>query len=196
MLSPGLSKDWRQRPEGSQNTFMTQRYAIAVFGEDRPGIVADASAALLTLDANLEDVSTSILRGHFALMLIVATEDEIDRAQIEAAMRPLRAGGLALGVWEVSGPLQSVEATHVLTVYGPDRTGIVHAVSRALADLGVNISDMVCRLHEGVPPVYVVTTEVALADDLEPARVEEMVRDAVEAAGLEMSLRPLERSEL
>jgi glycine cleavage system transcriptional repressor len=175
---------------------MTQRYAIAVFGEDRPGIVADASAALLTLDANLEDVSTSILRGHFALMLIVATEDEIDRAQIEAAMRPLRAGGLALGVWEVSGPLQSVEATHVLTVYGPDRTGIVHAVSRALADLGVNISDMVCRLHEGVPPVYVVTTEVALADDLEPARVEAMVRDAVEAAGLELSLRPLERSEL
>jgi glycine cleavage system transcriptional repressor len=175
---------------------MTQRYAIAVFGEDRPGIVADASAALLTLDANLEDVSTSILRGHFALMLIVATEDEIDRAQIEAAMKPLRAGGLALGVWEVSGPLQGVEATHVLTVYGPDRTGIVHAVSRALADLGVNISDMVCRLHEGAPPVYVVTTEVALADDLEPARVEAMVRDAVEAAGLELSLRPLERSEL
>jgi glycine cleavage system transcriptional repressor len=175
---------------------MTQRYAIAVFGQDRPGIVAEASAALLTLDANIEDVSTSILRGHFALWLIVATHDGIDRAKIEAALKPLRGGGLALDVWEVRGPLQSVEATHVLTVYGPDRTGIVYAVSRVLADLGVNISDMVCRLHEGTPPVYVVTTEVTLADDLEPARVENMVRAAVTPAGLELSLRPLERSEL
>lgn len=175
---------------------MTQRYAVALFGQDRPGIVAEVAEALLDLTANIEDVSTSILRGHFALMLIVAIGDDVDRAQLEAAINPLRSGGLAAVVWEVAGSLHGAPATHVLTVYGPDRSGIVYAVSSALADLRVNISDMICRLHEGTPPVYVVTVEVALPDDLPPARVEQMVSAAVGEAGLELSLRPLELSEL
>ena len=46
-------------------------YAVTAIGRDRPGIVAAISAALLDLDCNLEDSHMSILRGHFAVMLIV-----------------------------------------------------------------------------------------------------------------------------
>ena len=46
-------------------------FAVTAIGRDRPGIVAAISAALLELDGNIEDSQMSILRGHFAVMLIV-----------------------------------------------------------------------------------------------------------------------------
>ena len=44
--------------------------AITVVGRDRPGIVADVSARLAGLGLNLTDSTMTLLRGHFAMMLI------------------------------------------------------------------------------------------------------------------------------
>ena len=190
------------------NVGVSRRFAIAVMGQDRPGIVASVAGALLDLQGNVEDVATSILRGHFAMMLMVAAPDDVDRAVIDTALAPLRAGDLAaeaagadspalsIDAWEVHGPLSNMEATHVLSVYGPDHTGIVHAVARTLSGLSVNICDMVCRLHEGSPPLYTLTVEVAVPEGLEPERVGEAVASAVGPLGLESTLHPIERTDL
>ena len=47
--------------------------AITVLGHDRPGIIADVTATLAQRDANVEDSSMTLLRGHFAWTLIVGT---------------------------------------------------------------------------------------------------------------------------
>ena len=44
--------------------------AITVIGPDRTGIVADVSAALAGVGANLSDSTMTRLRGHFAMTLI------------------------------------------------------------------------------------------------------------------------------
>ena len=44
--------------------------AISVVGPDRPGIIADLTGALAGAGANLEDSTMTLLRGHFAMMLI------------------------------------------------------------------------------------------------------------------------------
>jgi glycine cleavage system transcriptional repressor len=175
---------------------MTQRFAVAAMGQDRPGIVAAVSGVLLQLGGNVEDVATSILRGHFAMTLIVAGPDQLDLAKVEGALQPLRGADLAISAWEVHGRLDSAEATHVLSVYGPDHTGIVHAVAQALADSGANICDMVCRLHEGDPAVYVVTVEVALPEGLSADDARAAVERAVRPMGLETTVRSVERSDL
>ena len=46
--------------------------AVSAIGSDRPGIVAAVTKVLLDQGCNLEDTSMSILRGHFAMMLVVA----------------------------------------------------------------------------------------------------------------------------
>src|SRR5262245_19908901 len=46
--------------------------AITVVGKDRPGIIADVSAALSRLGLNLTDSTMTLLRGHFAMTLICA----------------------------------------------------------------------------------------------------------------------------
>ena len=174
----------------------TRHYAISAIGRDRPGIVADLCGVLLGLGANVEDLATSVLRGHFAIMLLAAAPEGVDRAALEAALAPLRGPALAVAAWEIDGGVEGGEATHVLAVYGPDHTGIVHAVARALADRGVNIHDMVCRLHDGEPPLYVVTVEVAVPGGTDPERVRAGVVAAVAGMGLEATLTPVERVEL
>ena len=53
---------------------MTQQIiAVTVLGHDRPGIVADVTAALAGPAGNLEDSTMTLLRGHFAMVLLVRT---------------------------------------------------------------------------------------------------------------------------
>src|SRR2546423_4648007 len=53
--------------------------ALSAIGRDRPGIVAALTGVLLDHGLNIEDSQATILRGHFSIVLIVATPDELDR---------------------------------------------------------------------------------------------------------------------
>ena len=68
-----------------------QTIAVTVLGHDRPGIVADVTGALADLHGNLEDSTMTLLRGHFAMVLLVHTGAGAEG--VEAALRPLCAGG-------------------------------------------------------------------------------------------------------
>ena len=174
-----------------------QRFAVALMGEDRPGIVADVTGALLRLQCNVEDVATSILRGHFAMMLVFTGGAGLDTATIEAALEPLAQGSqLMFSVWSIAGNIESAQATHVLTVYGRDRAGIVNAVAQTLARLEVNICDMVCRLHDTPEPVYVFTLEIQLPEGVTEEEVKGAVAAATEPLGFSTSLHSVEQSEL
>jgi glycine cleavage system transcriptional repressor len=84
----------------------------------------------------------------------------------------------------------------VLSVYGADRPGIVHEVSAALAELGVNIVNLETRLAgTEEAPVYVMLLEVALRG-ADPAEVERALRAAGERSGVEVSFRELEAEAL
>ena len=56
-------------------------FAVTAIGRDRPGIVAAISGALLELEGNIEDSQMSILRGHFAVMLIVKLPEAAGRGR-------------------------------------------------------------------------------------------------------------------
>ena len=168
--------------------------ALTAIGRDRPGIVAAISAALLELGGNVEDSQMSILRGHFAVMLLVGVPGERSRDEVAARMEAVREE-LALEaiaveeVEELTGPPPA--PSHVLTVYGADRPGIVHDVSAALARLGVNVTDLETRLTGGeASPVYVMMLELALGDSSAEA-VERALASESGAEGLEISLREL-----
>ena len=96
------------------------------------------------------------LGGHFAVMLLVSTPAEHGLERVEEALAPARErlGLEALAVSEVveadgrrragTGP------DHVITVYGSDHPGIVHAISTGLA-AAVSTSPT-CRRASAAPP--------------------------------------------
>lgn len=174
-------------------------YAVTAIGRDRPGIVAAISEALLELSCNLEDSHMSILRGHFSVMLIVsapastdeaALADRLDRVRDELALEALS----VQPVDELADPRP--RATHILSVYGADRPGIVAGVTRALARHEVNITDLSTRLAGAAEaPIYAMLVEVYLGE----AAPEDVLRSLGEAAGspdIEVSLRELEAEAL
>ena len=66
-------------------------HAITVLGHDRPGIIAETTGRLAGLGLNLEDSTMTLLRGHFAMMLVC--EGPAADAEIEQALAPLTADG-------------------------------------------------------------------------------------------------------
>lgn len=176
---------------------MTKRFAVALVGQDRPGIVASLTQVLLDLGCNVEDVSTSILRGHFALMLIAAGNESLNVERVRGALNRLdQESGFTTAAWEVAGELTSGAATHVLTVYGPDKAGIVHVVATVAGEMGANIADMVCRLHDKPEATYVLTAELQLPAEVSVDQFAAAISPAVEALGFRSSLRSVEAAEL
>jgi glycine cleavage system transcriptional repressor len=112
--------------------------AVAVMGPDRPGIVVGVTRVLFEHRCNLEDVSCTILRSHFAMMLLVGSS-EVDAPQLEDALRPVAERlGLVITAHPVDPRAVDIPApTHTVSVYGTDRSGIVYRVAETLADEGV-----------------------------------------------------------
>lgn len=171
-------------------------------GVDRPGIVAAVTEVLLEHGLNIEDSQMTILRGHFTTMLVVSGPPEVDPAALSDALREAgkRVGLESIDVRELSelDPAQP-EATHVVTVYGVDHPGIVHAVASALGDRGVNITDLNTRLLPGDTdggPLYVMMLEVAVPPAMVPDALETALETVGETQGVEVTIRPLEQDAL
>ena len=162
-------------------------YAITVIGHDRPGIIAEVTTVLADLGLNLSDSTMTLLRGHFAMTLICA--GDVQAAAVEGALRPLTVGGsLKVSVREVAA--ESAPAprggSHVLSLHGADRLGIVAAVTRVLAGEGGNITDLTTRLASGL---YVLLAEVDLPPSADLAAINARLRGVANELGVEVSLR-------
>jgi glycine cleavage system transcriptional repressor len=138
-----------------------------------------------------------ILRGHFAMTLILAVPGDVDVAALrgELAAAGARIGLEALDLGEVED-LEAVspEPTHIVSVYGADHVGIVHAVAAALASAEVNITDLSTRLlpGEGDRPLYVMLLEVVAG----AVDVEELLAGVAAEHSVDVSVRPLEHDAL
>jgi glycine cleavage system transcriptional repressor len=173
-------------------------FALSAVGRDRPGIVAAVAQALAADGVNIEDSQMSILRGHFAMVLIVQAPPEVDAARLAADLRQvgdaLDLEAIALTPVADAAPAAASEPSHLVSVYGADHPGIVHAVAAGLVEADVNITGLTTRLvgDEGAEPLYVMLLEVA-AGDADPAA---LLAPVAAAQGVEVSVRALETATL
>jgi glycine cleavage system transcriptional repressor len=140
--------------------------AISAIGLDQPGIVAAVTGVLMDQGCNLEDTSMTILRGQFAMMLVVDAPEGTGPVSIESALAAVgerfdlvvRARTVDESAIE---PLEGAGWTVV--VYGADRPGIVNRVASLLAGYGANVVDLTTRvMTETEPPSYAMVLEVVV----------------------------------
>lgn len=168
--------------------------AITVIGHDRPGIIAETTSVLAGLGLNLEDSTMTLLRGHFAMMLICA--GPAGSAQIEEALAGLTAdGSLTVSVREVPEEKsdEAVAASYVLTVHGGDRPGIVSSVVAEVARVGGNITDLTTRL---AGELYLLVAEVDLPAGVDISALQTALDDVASDLGVGVSLRVVESDDL
>jgi glycine cleavage system transcriptional repressor len=136
----------------------------AVGAPTAPGIVAAVAEVLQERGGNVEDSAMTILGGHFAIVLLVEIDDEPEdlRTALLAATVDL---GLTVSVTAADGG-GGIEPTHLLSVYGADKPGILAGVTRALADAGANVTDLETRvLGADDEPVYAMVDRAGRGDD-------------------------------
>jgi glycine cleavage system transcriptional repressor len=145
---------------------------------------------------NLEDTSMSILRGHFAMMLVVSVPDGVTADRLEAAIGAAT-GGLDLVVVvrpiDDEVPRSPAGDAWTVSVYGADRPGIVHRVTRLLAGEGVNVVDLTTRIiGDDDRPVYAMFLDVTVPAGVDATALVAHLRDLAGELGVSCSAHPAE----
>ena len=163
---------------------------VTVVGDDRPGIVATVTKALFDAGCNLEDVTSTILRGHFSMMLMVRPPGSVEELEGQVA-GSLDSEGLTVTVKAVSeADVEIAPPTHMVSVYGADKPGIVYRVAQALADSQANVTDLTSRvIGDPAAPVYALMIEVSAGPDLDIEALLETVRSELQ---VDLSVHPIE----
>ncbi len=171
-------------------------FAVTAVGADRPGIVAAVTGAFAGQGCNLEDSSMTILRGQFAMMLVVDAPAGVGAEELQAALAgPATELDLMVTVRPASeSPGGEPDAeSWTVSVYGADHPGIVHGVTALLAARSVNIVDLSTRVV-GSPesPVYSMVLEVTLPAGADPRELEEVLEAKAGELGVTCRLHPSE----
>lgn len=162
---------------------------VTVVGRDRPGIIATVTAALADLGGNLTDSSMTILRGSFAMTLVV--DGPAGAETVQAVLAPVcdvRHLHCSVAVAEPGEPAPG--APYLLSLHGGDRPGIVAAVTGLLARHGGNVTDLTTRLSG--EDLYVVVAEVDLPSTTDAAVVQGELAQVCAELGVSATLRPVD----
>ncbi len=118
---------------------MERWYMLSLVGKDRPGLVAQVSAALCKAGCNLGDSSMVRLGANFTIMVMVQWNGSAE--QLETIVQPISQSlSLTPHIGELAGGMEHhVEPDVRISVYASDRLGIVEDVTTALAEAGLNI---------------------------------------------------------
>ncbi len=124
---------------------------VAASGPDQPGIVAEFTRVFVERDCNLEDSSMTVLRGHFAMMLVVETPEGVKAESLESDLAfATSALGLIVNVWEISSLVDPTAGGDrwIVWLHGADRKGIVNGIAEVLASDDANIVEVATRLDD------------------------------------------------
>jgi glycine cleavage system transcriptional repressor len=169
------------------------RWIITVTGSDRPGLVAAISSVLAEQGADIEDVTMTRLSGNFATILLArgGVLQDLDQ-KLQNVGKRLNLNIHTEPAFEVA---EEPEPNYYISAVGPNRVGIVAAISGILAKHQVNITEMSTRLLSRTEvPVYMVRIEAITARDTK-ALEDDLLR-AAQQTGVELRCEPLERTDM
>jgi glycine cleavage system transcriptional repressor len=182
-----------------------KRLLLTISGKDKPGIIAKVSGLLFARGCNLEDVSMTLLEGRFVMMMTVCLPSSESMARALQGLELLRDTPWSLDchVIELQGEVSHGKKhamgslPFMVTAFGKDRTGIVYEVSRALAGMRINITDLDSRiLGKGAKTTYAMLLEVDVPNKVALVKLKTTLARIAKKLRIEIQARPLERVSL
>jgi predicted amino acid-binding ACT domain protein len=149
------------------------QYIVTVTAADRVGIVYSVAGTLRDAGGNILELSQTVMRGYFTIILEVEFSGPRDpKALAEAISERGKRFDLTVVVLPVK-PDAAVPAVpggerFILTVLGGDAPGNIHGIAGCLAAHGVNIVDLHARVDG---PRFALVMEAFLPPDLAPGTV-------------------------
>ena len=153
-----------------------QKFTASFLGRDCPGVVASVSRILEDSGCNIEEVTQTILSGEFAAIFVVAAPEENAetlRAKLSSGLESAKVDLSVLvrpaikGQWGTDLHCEPF----VVTADGPDKPGLIAAMSRVFAQHGVNIESLKAILGEGGTNRALFVFEVMVPDSVDLGRL-------------------------
>lgn len=147
-------------------------YIATVTAADQVGIVHAVTGAIQARGGNILELSQTVMRGCFTIILAVDFAEPITPSELAQAISQ-EGSRFALTVNVIPADLNRRPPVadgdrFILTVLGKDRPGNIHAIAGCLAEHGVNIVDLHARA-EG--PKFSLVMEAFLPADLPPGTI-------------------------
>ena len=171
---------------------MPRQLVISVMARDRVGIVADVATAIKHLEGNLADMSQTVLKGYFTMILVAQFPDSVTREGVRQALLAIKpSDSLNVGIEDLF-PISSPEPEpgpdrhYVLTAAGPDKIGLVAAVTEYLRQKDINIEDLATRVDEGI---YTMMLLLDLQPSIDVGKLKHSLRVAMSDIGVNVELK-------
>jgi glycine cleavage system transcriptional repressor len=184
---------------------------ITGVGRDRVGIVAELTDTLFALGCNLLDSSMTLLRGEFAIILMITIPEDmllIDlQKQLEKVQERL---GFVLHLRELADEemqkTDEIGSGFIISVYGADKPGIVSGVTRRLSELGANITDVETKRSTpslsaagnsaAAKPIFLMVLEVTAPVELKTDCLQKEMKELAHNLGVDISIQEWDVLEL
>jgi glycine cleavage system transcriptional repressor len=173
-----------------------QWMVVFVIGRDRPGIVANVSQVLYQSRCNIEELSQTVIRGQFAMILIASMVNEGTVGELKNDMEALGQDlDLDIHLKEIREedltPFQAGETEpFVLTVRGEDRPGLVYGITEILAERGINVTNLGAQIALlSRKTEYIQVFEVDIPKSLDYGLIQEKLRQRGKEIGVSVDLQ-------
>ncbi len=172
------------------------RFVISIMSKDRVGIIADVTRTVSSMGGNLADLSQTVLRGYFTMILMADFPEELEAGKVKTELGKLGAGGatIEVAVMDADIPssterqdlLRQSTREYVLTVAGKDRIGLVAKASDLLSRNGINILDLATTVDA---ERYTMIFLLDIASEERLAEIRAKLEELAEVEKLDIALR-------
>ena len=155
----------------------TNYFVISIMSRDRVGIVYEAAKAISDLKGDIADLSQTVLRGYFTMILHATFPAKVTAETIKARLGSgdsTNSTTLEIAIKQVTDPAQieaapDPEQTYVLTASGRDRIGFVATVSAFCAEHNINILDLSTKVA-GSDYIMILLVDLSRCPSLDTVR--------------------------
>lgn len=171
---------------------------ISGIGPDQPGIVAAIADILYQRGCNIIDSTMTRLAQEFAVILVISAPDGVRFPDLQKEFSRLEEShNMTLVIKPIPDTVgmdsHVPENPYMISVAGQDRVGITYRISRKLAEMDINITDLNAQCIQGESgPVYIMMVEIDIPGSIAIGTVQDELRAVAEEVQMEIQLRPLE----
>jgi len=123
---------------------MKEEYAVlSTVGPDRKGMADDIANIAIECNCNIEDSKMAVLGGEFAVIMLLSGDENSIKDIISRADELGNRFHMTFNIKKTSAPQPlSQGIPYILETVSMDTPGIVHAITRYLRELSINIEDL------------------------------------------------------
>ena len=172
------------------------KVVISILGPDRPGIIAAVTRILFEQACNIENVSQTILQSEFSGIFIASIPEGLALEQLHGhlydGLSPLNLHVYVKQLDPTAGAGFDARNSEpfVITTKGPDRKGLVAAITEIIARYGANVTNLQAVFKGGSDPANnVMIYEVDIPKEIDAQALYKDLRSKASELSLDISIQ-------